>query len=153
MQFPDLPFETPETPVSFHFEDSSIDLPDERLLTEWLLAVARAENKPFQELNFIFCSDEYLLRLNIEYLQHDYYTDVITFQHSDDAIHGDVYISTDRVADNAAANHISVQQELCRVMVHSVLHLAGYGDKTPEQERLMRQKENFYLNQYERLRA
>jgi rRNA maturation RNase YbeY len=83
--------------------------------------------------------------MNVEFLDHDYYTDVITFPYSEDAVHGDVFISYDRVKDNAQTLGVPFEQELCRVLVHGVLHLAGYLDKTPEAEQVMRQKEDFYL--------
>lgn len=148
MNFPE--FEHPESddnsaPFSFNFEDVSIELPDTTRLTEWLTSVTQEENARLVEVAYIFCSDEYLLDMNREYLQHDYYTDVITFPYDDDAVHGDIFISTDRVADNAQTNGISFTHELCRVMVHGVLHLAGYGDKTDEDAALMRQKEDYYL--------
>jgi probable rRNA maturation factor len=145
MQFPDLPTDTPDTPISFHFEDVAFDLPDQTVLTDWLLAVTAVENKPFVEVNYIFCSDEHLRDINVEYLDHDYYTDVITFPYADDAVHGDVFISSERVADNAQTQGVSFAHELCRVMAHGVLHLAGYSDKEPEKEAVMRQKEDFYL--------
>lgn len=146
MHFPDFPIdEAPETFVSFNFEDVQFDLPNQEALVNWLLDVAVSENKPVYELNFIFCSDEYLRQVNIEYLQHDYYTDIITFPYTEGAIHGDLFISSERVTDNAQTHHVSFLNELCRVMAHGVLHLAGYGDKTPEEAQVMREKEDFYL--------
>ena len=145
MQFPELPAEQPESPVSFHFEDVEFELPDEQKLADWLLSVAENEKKPFTEVNYIFCSDEHLRKINIEYLDHDYYTDVITFPYAEDAVYGDVFISSERVADNAQTLGVPFEHELCRVLVHGVLHLAGYLDKTPEAEALMREKEDFYL--------
>jgi rRNA maturation RNase YbeY len=147
MNFPELPGELPETPVSFHFEDVAFDLPDEPTLVAWLESIAVQEDKPLVELNFIFCSDEYLRGINVEYLDHDYFTDVITFPYSDDEVHGDIFISTDRVRDNAAANKVSFEHELFRVMAHGVLHLAGYDDKSPENKAIMTAKEDFYLLQ------
>lgn len=145
MQFPELPSEQPESPVSFHFEDVQFELPDEQALVEWLLSVAENEKKSFTEVNYIFCSDEHLREINIEYLDHDYYTDVITFPYAEDAVYGDVFISSERVADNAKTLGVAFEDELCRVLVHGVLHLAGYLDKTPEAEAVMREKEDFYL--------
>lgn len=145
MQFPDFTAEEPETPVSFNFEDVEFELPDEAKLSDWLQGVAGSENKEFVEVSYIFCSDERLREMNVEFLDHDYYTDVITFPYSDDAVHGDVFISYDRVKDNAQTLGLPFEQELCRVLVHGVLHLAGYLDKTPEAEQVMRQKEDFYL--------
>jgi len=146
MQFPDLPADEPESPVSFHFEDVAFDLPDEQMLTDWLLNVADSEGKEFVEVNYIFCSDERLREMNVEFLDHDYYTDVITFPYAENAVHGDVFISSERVADNAQTLGFSFEHELCRVLVHGVLHLAGYLDKTEEAERVMREREDFYLN-------
>ncbi len=146
MQFPDLPFEdAPDAPVSFHLEDVTFDLPDQLMLTDWLLAVAAAEGKDFHEVNYIFCSDEHLRTINVEFLDHDYYTDVITFPLSDHRIHGDIFISTERVDENARTEVVPFLYELCRVMLHGMLHLAGYGDKTPEEALVMRQKEEEYL--------
>jgi probable rRNA maturation factor len=146
MQFPELPLDdAPETLVSFLFEDVVFDLPDQQELVEWLLAIAAEENKPVRELTYVFTSDEYLRQVNIEHLQHDYYTDVITFPYAPDAIYGDVFISSDRVADNAQAHDVPFLHELRRVMAHGLLHLAGYGDKTPEEAQTMRAKEDYYL--------
>ncbi|MFN0014738.1 MAG: rRNA maturation RNase YbeY [Saprospiraceae bacterium] len=146
MHFPDLPLDDiSETVVSFHFEDVSFDLPDQKQLVDWLLAIADEENKPVYELTYIFTSDEYLRQVNIEHLQHDYYTDIITFPYSTDAVHGDIFISADRVTDNAQAHGVPFMNELCRVMAHGLLHLSGYGDKAPEEAQTMRAKEDHYL--------
>lgn len=145
MQFPEFSDDEPEVPVSFHFEDVTFDLPDEEKLTDWLLGVAETEGKDFVEVNYIFCSDERLREMNVEFLDHDYYTDVITFPYAEDAVHGDVFISSERVADNAQSLGVSFEHELCRVLVHGVLHLAGYLDKTEEAEKVMREREDFYL--------
>lgn len=147
MEFPDFPpeEELPENVVHFHFEDVTFDIPHEEILTAWLCSVGEQENVPFYEVNYIFCSDEYLRKVNVEYLDHDYYTDIITFPYEDGVVHGDMFISSDRVAENAQTNGVSFFQELCRVMVHGVLHMAGYGDKTPEEEQTMRVKEDVYL--------
>jgi rRNA maturation RNase YbeY len=145
MQFPDLPGEAPESPVSFNFEDVTFDIPDESALSGWLMRIAEVEGKAFVEVNFVFCSDEHLRGINVEYLDHDYYTDVITFPYSEDAVHGDVFISSDRVRDNAATVGVTFEAELCRVMAHGVLHLAGYDDKTPEKKAEMTAREDFFL--------
>lgn len=146
MQSTDFPLEEePETLVSLFFEDVEFDLPDQQTLVNWLLSIAEAEQKPAYEICFIFCSDEYLRQINIEHLQHDYYTDVITFPYTQGAVHGDIFISSDRVADNARGLGVPFLHELCRVMAHGVLHLAGYADKTPEEVQIMRAKEDFYL--------
>ena len=146
MLFPDMPFDDePETFVSIHFEAVEFDLPDQQALVEWLLAIAAAENKPVHELTYIFCTDEYLRAINLEHLNHDYYTDIITFPYAENAVHGDIFISSERVAENARENAVPFLHELCRVMAHGVLHLAGYGDKSPDEVRIMRAKEDFYL--------
>lgn len=148
MQFPDLnALDAPQQPIDFFFEDVEIDLPDETQLRAWLQATAAAEGKSIHETIYIFCSDEHLRDINVEFLDHDYYTDIITFDSGEgDSLHGEMYISTERVADNAQTEGVSFRHELCRVMVHGLLHLAGYGDKTPEQEAEMRRKEDFYLS-------
>lgn len=107
----------------------------------------KSEQKNKGEITFIFCSDKYLLEINKEYLQHDYYTDVITFDYSENnIISGDIFISIDRVKENADTYKVSFENELYRVMLHGVLHLVGYNDKTKEEQKIMRQKEDEYLN-------
>lgn len=144
MNFPDINSES-ESGIFFNFEDVEIELPNEAKLADWLAAATASEGKPLGEVNYIFCSDEHLLGINQEYLQHDYFTDVITFPYSDEAVAGDIFISTERVVDNARTLGVSFQQELCRVMVHGLLHLAGHDDSTDELRRLMSEKEDFYL--------
>jgi len=150
MDFPEFPLDedVPENVILFHFEDVTFDMPAESALKNWLCSVAEKEEKPFYEVNYIFCSDEYLRKINVEYLNHDYYTDIITFPYDDSAVHGDMFISSERVAENANTNGTPFYHELYRVMVHGVLHMIGYGDKTPAEEAVMRQKENDYLNLY-----
>lgn len=150
MQFPDFFSETDDevlSPVSLYCEDveQPEGVPDEAALTTWLQKMADTEGVKLEEVSYILCSDEYLLKINVDYLQHDYYTDVITFQTTDGMIHGDIFISTERVADNAAQLKVPFLQEMLRVMAHGALHLAGYGDKTPEDEAQMRAKEDQYL--------
>lgn len=100
------------------------------------------------DINYIFCSDEYLMNINVEYLNHHALTDIITFDTSetDDIISGDIYISVDRIKDNAAAFETNRDDELHRVLVHGILHLVGYGDKTRKQKSQMREKEDAYLS-------
>ncbi len=108
-----------------------------------------SENKKKGDISFIFCSDEYLLKMNNEYLSHDYYTDVITFDYTEeDIISGDIFISTDRVKENASKYKIDFENELQRVMIHGVLHLTGYKDKTEAEKKQMTEKENQYLKSY-----
>jgi probable rRNA maturation factor len=151
MQFPDLedlePHDGPR--FTFHHEDVACQMPDSDMLIDWLTQVAEAEQRPLQELNYIFCSDEYLRGVNQKYLNHDYYTDVITFPYSEDTLYGDIFISVDRVQENAATEKVSFHHELCRVMVHGLLHLAGYRDESDAEEQEMRTKENLYLSRIE----
>lgn len=112
----------------------------------WLSKVTALEQKEMGDITLIFCSDEYLLNVNREYLDHDYYTDIITFDYTEDNIvSGDLFISLDRVADNAQIHTVDFINELNRVVVHGVLHLCGYKDKSEEDEKLMRSKENQML--------
>ncbi len=105
------------------------------------------ENKIAGELSFIFCSDNFLLGMNKTYLKHDFYTDVITFDYCEnDIISGDIFISIDRIKENAKTFKTTFENELYRVMIHGILHLVGYNDKTDKEQKQMREKENFYLN-------
>ncbi|MDH5597492.1 MAG: rRNA maturation RNase YbeY [Cyclobacteriaceae bacterium] len=134
--------------IYIHFEGiESFELPWQTI-TDWIEQTAISEHHSIGEINYIFCSDDYLLSINQEYLNHDYYTDIITFDNGDgdDIIMSDMFISRDRVEENAKLMTQPFQQELCRVMIHGLLHLVGYKDKTTEEERLMREKENTYLD-------
>ena len=116
-------------------------------IKKWLQETIELQGYKLAELNFIFCSDEYLLRVNQDFLQHDYYTDVITFDNSEElkTILGDIFISIDRVKDNAKQNNATAHDELCRIMIHGTLHLLGYKDKTKKAKTEMTAKEDFYL--------
>jgi rRNA maturation RNase YbeY len=120
-----------------------------RNIYTWLRAVAAKESKHIDSLTIILCSDEFLLDMNRNHLNHDYYTDVITFDLSDNPsfINGEIYISIDRVNENALSLKQSPTDELHRVMIHGLLHLLGYKDKTTQQQKLMRKKEDEYLNE------
>ncbi len=148
LNFPDFPEvgqEASEPGIYFHFEDISVDCPPETAVSEWLSAAAVTEGKPLGEVTYIFCSDEYLHKMNVEHLDHDDLTDVITFPYSDEKIEGDVFISVDRVRENATGLGATFHHEICRVMVHGLLHLAGHSDKSPELRAAMSAKEDFYL--------
>ncbi len=135
--------------ISINFEDVSFDGLNEKILTVWLSGVCEDEGLVLQEVNLIFCSDSHLLNINIESLNHDYYTDIITFDYCVGInVFGDLFISKDRVEENALDNKVNFMNELYRVIVHGVLHLCGYKDKSEEDSLLMRQKEDFYLNKY-----
>jgi len=113
---------------------------------QWVKGIILEENKKEGDIVFVFCNDKYLLKKNIQFLNHDTYTDVITFDYcSDSIINGDIFISTERVKENAKNLEVDFFNELNRVMVHGLLHLLGYKDKTELDAKLMREKENFYL--------
>ena len=145
MDFPIIQETGEEEQINFFFEDVNFKLPDEELLTRWLLEAAELEDRNVAEVTYIFCSDEYLRQINIQFLDHDYYTDVITFPYDDQSISGDIFISSERVHENASLAGVSFERELCRVMVHGLLHLAGYDDKSPEDKMRMTLRENFHL--------
>lgn len=137
--------DTAESAIFVHFEAVSFDFPQETAISAWLFEVAAAEKKVVGEVSYIFCSDDYLHKINVEYLDHDDLTDVITFPYSDSEIAGDVFISVERVRENAESLGVPFLHELCRVMVHGLLHLAGLTDKTAELRAAMTAKEDFYL--------
>lgn len=133
--------------INFNY-DTNFSLPDESRLSNWVINVISEEGCILDEINYIFCDDAFLLKLNVEYLNHDTLTDIISFDNSiGKIIQGDIFISIERVADNAKDFNVSLQEELHRVMVHGVLHFCGYKDKSESESMLMRQKENHYIKQ------
>ena len=127
--------------IEFHFE-SEFALEDATKHSHWINRVIESEGFHLGEIAYIFCNDEYLLKLNQDYLNHDTFTDIITFDYTKGrTVSGDIFISTERVADNAKEYKVDVGAEILRVMCHGVLHLMGYKDKTIEEQRLMRKKE------------
>jgi len=136
-----------EAPLAFELRAAK-----ESLYREWLAQVIHSEGYELTELNYIFCSDEHLHEMNVQYLQHDTLTDVITFDNSDDECHieGDIFISVPRIEENAEKFGALFLEELKRVMVHGLLHLLGYMDKTESEQLVMREKEDFYLKEGER---
>ena len=129
--------------VSFHSEGISFTLNNKRKLKPWILKCISLHNKSCGDINVVFCDDEYLLSVNKTYLNHDYYTDIITFDYSQkDLISGDLFISITRVKENANELNIEFIAELYRVIVHGVLHLLGYKDKTKLEKEKMRDKED-----------
>lgn len=133
--------------VRFFTEDISFKLEKPRNRTAWIKRVVERERSILGEINYIFCSDKYLLRLNQQYLNHNTYTDIITFDLSPDkTLTGDIYISIDRVYENATLLNIPEQDELDRVMIHGVLHLIGYSDKNLAEKAKMRKKEEACLS-------
>jgi rRNA maturation RNase YbeY len=138
---------------SFSKEDISFKFLHKDLIIKWLTKSIRAEKHSPGEISFVFCSDKYLLKINRTYLKHDYYTDIITFDYCENkTVSGDIFISIDRVKDNAHHYKVSFENELYRVMIHGVLHLCGYGDKSTAAAKRMRQKEDYYLSLHPKLK-
>ncbi|MFM2441362.1 rRNA maturation RNase YbeY [Aquirufa sp. A-Brett2-15D] len=135
--------------IHFCTEDITFSLKEKLKHKAWLNEVAKQEGKRILELTYVFCSDDYLLQINQEYLNHDTLTDIVTFDNSEDPnkIEGDIFISIDRVKENGDALGTK-ETELERVMVHGLLHLLGYKDKKKEDKALMTEKEDFYIKQY-----
>ncbi|MGY4538864.1 putative rRNA maturation factor [Mucilaginibacter sp. UYNi724] len=134
--------------ITFHEEDIKYKLKNKTAVRKWITDTIVAEGHKLSELTYIFCSDNYLLKINQEYLDHDTYTDIITFDNSEDdgVIVGDIFISIERIKENAAKFGVTAEQELHRVIIHGTLHLLGYPDKTPAAKKKMTQKEDFYLD-------
>lgn len=133
--------------IRFFSEEIDFKVPYPTRIRRWLRRVAEAEGMPVNELTYVFCSDEYLHRMNVEFLRHDTLTDIITFDTSEQGqgLSGEMYISVERVNDNARAFGLPFEKELARVMVHGVLHLCGYSDKSASQQKKMRRLEDSYL--------
>ena len=132
--------------INFHSECTFL-LKDSKPVIDWLGEVSLSEGKQISQLSYIFCDDSYLHKINLEFLKHDTYTDIITFDNSSgDELNADLYISVDRVEENASNYSVSFQNELSRVIVHGLLHLCGYTDKDEHAIDQMRKKENKYLN-------
>lgn len=132
--------------VVVHTIDIEVPNLDSEFFVLPLSKLINEENKELGEVNLVLCSDDYLLEMNRAHLDHDYYTDIITFDYcSGDLVSGDLFISYDRVCENAIDFNVSSLEELCRVCAHGVLHLCGYGDKLDEEIVLMREKEGYYL--------
>jgi len=133
--------------VTYFNEDVPFPKLKRRSTTNWIKETIHLEEKSIGDISFIFCSDDYLLEVNKKYLTHDYYTDIITFDYVEDGlISGDIFISIDRVKENAKLFSTTLQDELNRILVHGVLHLLGYKDKIKKDKTLMTFKENYYLN-------
>ena len=128
--------------INFNYE-TDFKLDNEEAFAAWLGNVITSENKKEGEINYIFCDDEYLHKINVEYLDHDTLTDIISFDYSmGNELHGDIFVSVERVKDNATDFNVSFEEELKRVLVHGVLHYCGYKDKGEVEELLMRSKED-----------
>ena len=134
--------------IQFFNEDVDFKIPNPRKTKTWLKDIIESEGFELNQLNYIFCSDEYLLGVNQQYLNHDFYTDIITFDNSEEIegiVEGDIFISIDRVKENAEELSKTFKEELLRVLAHGVLHLVGYDDHEDEDELIMRQKEDTYI--------
>lgn len=134
--------------VNFFSEELEFKLTHPRKTAQWIKNAVAKEKRKIRSLNFIFCTDEYLHKINLEYLNHTTFTDIITFDQSDDPIflEGDIFISLSRVRDNAAKFNVDLDVELHRVIIHGVLHLLGYDDKSDTKKKVMRKKEDAYLS-------
>lgn len=133
--------------INFHTESIDFKVTNPIKTKRWLKSVIEAEGFELSEINYIFCNDEYLHKINVEYLDHDTLTDIITFDNSEDEnlIEGDIFVSIERITDNAKDFGTAFEQEFRRVVVHGILHLCGYYDKTDEDEKQMRAKEDHYI--------
>ena len=133
--------------IDFFSVDSAFTLENRLWIQQLLAEIIVFEHFQLECLNYAFCCDDYLITMNIEYLQHNYFTDIITFDNATVpfTINGDVFISIDRVRENSVYFQVSFELELFRVLVHGILHLLGYNDSTPDQIKVMRQKEDEYL--------
>jgi rRNA maturation RNase YbeY len=128
--------------ISFNYE-LEFQLDNEEQFSKWISKTIQSENKKEGDINYIFCNDEYILEINKQYLNHDYYTDIISFDYSvGNELHGDLFVSIERVRENATDFNVSFDEELKRVIIHGILHYCGYKDKSNEDELLMREKED-----------
>jgi len=138
--------------VTYHFEDTKFVFKNRRLNNSWLRMVASSEIKRLGDISIVFCSDNYILDINQRYLGHDYFTDIITFDYCEgNVLSGDLFISVDSVRENAIYYDSEFEKELNRVIVHGLLHLIGYDDHTEEDQKVMRAKEDYYLEMRSKL--
>jgi rRNA maturation RNase YbeY len=138
--------------ISFSNVETDFKLKNKLKVRNWVRSILAQEGKRFGDISYVFCTDAYLLKMNIEYLKHDTLTDIITFDYSENGkLAGDIFISIERVIENAKSFSVSVDEELGRVLAHGVLHLSGYKDKKPDDKKLMRTKEDFYLRLFPNL--
>ncbi len=132
--------------VTYHLQDTDFQFKHKMLNNRWLKTVAESEIKRIGDISIIFCSDPYILEINLKYLQHDYFTDIITFDYCEaNRLSGDLFISVDSVRENALFYGTEFEDELNRVIVHGLLHLIGYDDHSEQEKKTIREKENYYL--------
>jgi probable rRNA maturation factor len=136
--------------LKFFPEEIDFKVPQTLRTKKWIKDIAHSEGYKIGDLNYVFCSDDYLLEINRQYLNHDYYTDIITFDNSDEEgkLEGDIYVSVDRVRDNAVSLEVAFEVELRRVLIHGLLHLIGFQDADDELKKQMRSKEDECLLLY-----
>ena len=133
--------------ISYYFEDTDFIFKGKTLNNKWLKLVAESEIRRIGDISIIFCSDNYILDVNQKYLNHDYFTDIITFDYCEgDKLSGDLFISVDSVMENSVEYGTEFKDELNRVIVHGILHLIGYDDRNKKDIEVMRKKENYYLS-------
>lgn len=139
--------------INFFEEETTFRLDKRQKRKKWLKSIADSEEFKILDLNYIFCSDEYLYNINVEYLNHDTYTDIITFDNSEeeDKLEGDIFISIDRVEENSKKLQVPLEDELSRVISHGLFHLMGYKDKKKEEVEMMRTKEEFAINLFQNI--
>ena len=136
--------------IDYNFEDIEYKTPDLNIISNWINFVIKNEKCSTGNITYIFCSDGYLLDVNKKYLKHDYFTDVITFDYTENKeISGDIFISIDSVIDNAKSFNVSHETEFLRVVIHGILHLIGYDDLTDEEEKIIHSKEDYYIGIFE----
>ncbi|WP_438963838.1 rRNA maturation RNase YbeY [Winogradskyella sp.] len=134
--------------INFNFE-TILHLEEEKRLKEWIAEAVAAEEFLVGEINYVFCTDEYLHKINLQYLNHDMYTDIISFDYRvGKQLHGDIFISVDRVRENATKFEVDFNSELLRVLIHGILHFCGYKDKLDNEVNVMRAKEDYYVARY-----
>lgn len=134
--------------INFNFE-TILRLEEEKRLKEWIAEAVAAEEFLVGEINYVFCTDEYLHKINLQYLNHDTYTDIISFDYRvGKKLHGDIFISVDRVRENATKFEVDFNSELLRVLIHGILHFCGYKDKLDNEVNAMRAKEDYYVARY-----
>lgn len=138
--------------IEFRYADRQLQIPAKTAIKQFVEIIFRKEKKALSQITYVFCSDEFLLKMNRDFLQHDYYTDIITFglSEKDEPVQAEIYISLDRVRDNASNLGGSFKDECLRVIVHGALHLCGYKDKTKSEITMMRNKEDQYLRLFEK---
>jgi len=136
-------------PIEFYNQDTEFNVENNENISKWIEDIIVDDDAEIGEISIVFCSDEYLLDINKKHLNHDFYTDVITFDNTiDNIISGDIYVSVDTVSDNAVLYNTTFENELLRVIIHGVLHLLGFNDETDEEIKEMRQQEELNLQKY-----